>query len=123
MDLDLVGREIVDGAIKVHRVFGPGLLESAYERALAHELSRRGFEVRTQVALPVIYEGTRLGIGYRLDLVVEGSIVIEVKAVERLLPIHQAQLISYLKLGKYPLGYLMNFHEYLLKDGLRRFAN
>ena len=120
--LEAAGRQIVDAAIKVHRVLGPGLLESTYEHCLVHELHARGLEVGRQVALPILFEGLRLDAGYRLDLVVANSIIIEVKSVEALSRLHEAQLLTYLKLSGYRLGYLMNFNAVQLRHGLRRFV-
>ena len=122
MPLHDAGKEIVDGAMRVHSLLGPGLLEHAYLECLVHELATRGLEVRRQVPLPIVYEGVKLDAGYRLDLVVQGTIVVEVKAVASLLPVHEAQLLSYLRLGTYPIGFLINFHERHLKNGLRRFV-
>ena len=107
----------------MHTRLGPGLLESAYEGCLAQELGLRGLHVQTQVALPVFYEGVKVEVGYRIDLMVEDLIVIEVKSVETLLPVHEAQIITYLKLSEKRLGFLMNFNVRLIKEGLRRFAN
>lgn len=115
--------EIIGSAIEVHRSLGPGLLESAYETCLAYELGERGFNVERQKSLPVIYREVKLEAGYRLDLLVNGSVIVEVKAVERLLPIHDAQLISYLRLSGCSLGLLINFNVKLLKDGIRRLVN
>ena len=117
-----VAAAIVDAAIKVHRVLGPGLLESAYEVCLAHELSLRGFELQQQLVLPVIYEGVTLDAGYRLDMVVDGRVVVELKSVDSLLPVHQAQLITYLKLSGISVGLLINFNVRMLRDGLKRVA-
>ena len=114
---------IVDSAIRVHSKLGPGLLESAYEACLAHELRRRGHEVITQVPIPVVYEGVRLDVGYRADLVVDNRILVEVKAVTKLIPVHDAQIISNLKLSGYRVGLLINFHTRRLKDGISRFVN
>jgi GxxExxY protein len=119
-EIDALARQIVDAGLKVHRALGPGLLESAYEHCLAHELGLRGLAVRRQVPLPVVYEGLRLDAGYRLDLVVVGAIVVEVKAVEALSRLHEAQLMTYLKLSGCRLGFLMNFNVPLFKDGVRR---
>lgn len=119
---DGVAREIVDAGLKVHRTLGPGLLESAYEQCLAHELSLRGVPVQRQVALPVVYEGLQLDAGYRLDAVVGNSVIVEVKAVEALSRLHEAQVLTYLKLSKLKLGLLMNFNVALFRDGVRRFA-
>jgi GxxExxY protein len=121
--IDRIAREVVDAAFKVHSSLGPGLLESAYEACLAHELTKRGYRVERQKAQPVIYEGLEIEVGYRLDLLVEDVIIIELKAVEQLAPIHQAQLLTYLKLSSKQLGFLMNFNVPLIKDGIRRIAN
>jgi len=114
---------VVDSAIKVHSALGPGLLESAYHACLAHELRKRGLIVLTHVALPVTYEGIKLDLGYRVDLLVERSVVVELKAVTRLMPIHEAQLLSYLKLGGFRAGLLINFHVDRLKNGIKRMIN
>lgn len=114
---------IVDAAFKVHRHFGPGLLESAYEACLAHELLGMGFEVEKQVALPLVYRDVKLDAGYRLDLWVERTVIIEVKAVEEIHPVHMAQMLTYLKLTGNHLGLILNFHSALLKDGMRRVVN
>jgi GxxExxY protein len=112
--------QVIGLAMEVHRQLGPGLLESAYEECLAFEFASHGLTFGRQVPLPVVYKRVKLDCGYRLDLVVENRIVIEVKAVERLLPIHEAQVLTYLRLGCYPIGLLMNFNGPTLKDGLRR---
>lgn len=122
-DLNHVSGQVVDCAIKVHSALGPGLLESAYEACLNHELRSRGHSVRAQHPLPVIYNEIRLDIGYRIDLLVDDAVVVEIKAVEKLLPIHEAQLLSYLKLSGYKIGLLINFHVLHLKDGIRRMVN
>lgn len=116
-------RAVVDAAIKVHSALGPGLLESVYEACLAHELAQRGLGIERQVSLPVRYGGVVVDAGLRLDLVVEQCLVVELKTVEALLPIHTAQLLTYLKLGDYPLGLLLNFNVPHLKDGIKRLAN
>jgi GxxExxY protein len=121
--IDRIAKEVVDAAFKVHSNLGPGLLESAYEACLAHELTKRGYRVERQKAQPVIYEGLEIEVGYRLDLLVEDLIIIELKAVEQLAPIHQAQLLTYLKLSSKQLGFLVNFNVPLIKDGIRRIAN
>jgi GxxExxY protein len=113
----------VEAAFRVHRWFGPGLLESAYEVCLVHELIDMGFVVETQVALPVIYRGVKLDAGYRLDIWLNRKVIIEVKAVEELHPVHTAQMITYLKLTENHLGLLINFRSALLKDGIRRIVN
>lgn len=114
---------IVDAAFKVHRHFGPGLLESAYEACLAHELISMGFRIERQVALPLVYQDVKLDAGYRLDLWVERKVIIEVKAVDELLPVHIAQMLTYLKLTGNRLGLMINIHSALLKDGMRRVVN
>jgi GxxExxY protein len=108
--------------MKVHSALGSGLLESAYAACLRHELLKRGLRVDCEVPLPVVYDGVRLDAGYRLDLVVEDTVVVELKAIEALAPIHQAQIISYLKLSGKPIGLLINFHSLRLKDGIKRFV-
>ncbi len=118
--LDAVARAIVDSGLKVHRVLGPGLLESAYEHCLAHELTARGLSVARQIALPIVYEGTPLDAGYRIDLLVEDAVIVEIKAVQELTRLHEAQVLTYLKLSGRRLGLLMNFNVTLFKDGLRR---
>ena len=123
MKLDKYSGEVVDAAMKVHSALGPGLLEGAYEACLAYELRKRGLGVVVQLPLPVVYEGVELELGYRLDLLVNAAIVLELKAVTRLLPIHEAQLLSYLKLSGYRLGLLINFHALHLKDGIKRMVN
>jgi GxxExxY protein len=115
--------EIVDAAIAVHSVLGPGLLESAYEACLAYELRKRGLTVETQVALPVVYEAVHLEVGYRIDLLVENVIVLELKACESIAAVHRVQLLSYLRLSGKPLGLLLNFHVALMKDGIVRMRN
>jgi GxxExxY protein len=111
---------VIGCAIEVHRFLGPGLLESAYESCLVYELGARGCRVERQRGLPVVYRGIRIDCGYRLDLVVDEVVIVEVKAVESLQPIHSAQLLSYLKLSGLPLGLLINFNVGLLKQGIRR---
>ena len=114
---------IVDAAFRVHRFFGPGLLESAYEACLAHELLSMGFKVEKQVSLPLVYHDVKLDAGYRLDLWIERTVIIEVKAVEELHPIHMAQMLTYLKLTGNKLGLIINSHSALLKNGMRRVVN
>jgi len=119
-EIEAIARTAVDAGLKVHSVLGPGLLESAYEACLAHELERRGVPFRSQAALPIIYEGTKLDAGYRIDLLLADAIILEIKSVDALAPIHQAQLLTYLKLSGCRLGFLMNFNVPLFKDGLKR---
>ncbi|MBW4582970.1 MAG: GxxExxY protein [Tildeniella nuda ZEHNDER 1965/U140] len=116
-------RQTIGSCIEVHRHLGPGLLESAYEHCLCHELSLVGLVFERQKPLPVVYKGVRLDCGYRLDLVVESRLILELKAVETLLPIHDAQLLTYLKLSRLTLGLLINFNVPVLKSGLKRIAN
>jgi GxxExxY protein len=123
MSLNDVSGQIVDEAMKVHSALGPGLLESAYEKCMLFELHRRGLQATAQVALPIVYEEVRIDAGYRVDLLVEDAVLVELKAVESILPIHKAQLISYLKLSGKQLGLLINFHVEHLRDGISRFAN
>ena len=111
---------IVNSAMKVHSVLGPGLLESAYQACLSHELRRRGLELAAQVPLPVVYEGCKLEVGYRVDLVVECRVVVEVKSVEAIHPIHEAQLLTYMKVSGIHTGLILNFNEPRLIDGIRR---
>jgi GxxExxY protein len=106
--------------LKVHKALGPGLLESAYEHCLAYELGSRGIPVLRQIALPIVYEGVRVNAGYRLDMVIGDSIIIEVKAIDQLTRLHEAQLLTYLRLSGLRLGFLMNFNVELFKTGLRR---
>lgn len=118
-----LSHEIIKAALKVHSVLGPGLLESAYEACLLYELQRAGFKVAAQVALPVIYEAVRLDLGYRIDILVEETVLVELKAIEEILPVHKAQLLSYLRLSKKSLGLLINFNVSHLKDGIHRVLN
>ena len=118
-----IGEKVIGAAMRVHTALGPGLLESAYEACLAHELEAVGFSVRQQVVLPIVYEKLRLDAGYRLDLLVNELIVVEPKAIEKLTDIHRAQLLSYLKLGGYKLGYIMNFNVVRLREGIVRMVN
>ncbi len=121
-ELDPLTHEIIGGAIEVHRELGPGLLESIYEECLAIELSDRGLSVERQVIVPVEFKGRQVEPGYRLDLFVNRQIVLEVKAVEKVLPVHEAQLLTYLKLTKARLGFILNFHVPVMKDGIHRRA-
>jgi GxxExxY protein len=121
--LNRISGIIVDAAIAVHSTLGPGLLESAYEACLEFELKQRGLRVQAQVPLPVVYESVKLEIGYRIDLLVENAIIIELKACEAIAPVHRIQLLSYLKLSGKPLGLLLNFHVALMKNGIVRMKN
>jgi len=113
---------VVDAGIKVHSALGPGLLESVYEQCLAYELAQRGLSVRRQVPLPIVYGNFKIDTAYRIDMLVGEAVIIEVKAVEALTPVHHAQLLTYLKLSGLRLGFLMNFNVALLKQGLKRIA-
>lgn len=113
---------IINAAIEVHRELGPGLLESAYEACLAHLLTDRGFRIERQKPIPLLFQGVRLECGYRADLIVEEKVLVELKTVERLEPVHQAQVLSHLKLAHLRVGLLINFHVYRLRDGIKRFA-
>jgi len=119
-ELNRITQEIIGAAIEVHKALGPGLLESAYEECLCRELSLREIPFDRQKSLPVQYKGMELDCGYRLDVVVAGSVVVEIKAISHIEPIHEAQLLTYLKLGGWKLGLLINFNVPVLKDGIRR---
>ena len=118
-----LGTKIIDAAMQVHRELGPGLLESVYEVCLIEELKNKGLKVESQVRLPIVYKGKELKKDFIIDLLVEDKIVIELKAVEDLLPVHEVQLVTYLKLSGMKLGYLINFNVSLLKFGIRRRIN
>ncbi|MCK5815324.1 MAG: GxxExxY protein [Flavobacteriaceae bacterium] len=115
--------KIIGAAIEVHRTLGPGLLESAYQECLLFELKNSGLNVEKEKSLPIIYKDIKLDHGYRIDLLVENKIVLELKTVETLTDVHTAQILTYLKLGNYPIGLLINFHTKLLKNGLKRYIN
>jgi GxxExxY protein len=123
MELNEVSAQVVDAAMKVHSVLGPGLLENAYEVCLKYELEKRGLRVQQQVGLPVVYEGVRIDLGYRLDLLVEDEIIVELKTVDKLTAVHEAQLLSYLKLSAKKIGLLINFNVAHLKNGIKRMVN
>ena len=117
-----VSRAVITAAMKVHSALGPGLLESAYEACLAYELRKAGHKVECQLVLPVVYDGVTLDIGYRMDMLVDDVVVVEIKCVEGINEVHKAQVISYLKLSKKSLGLVINFHVVHLKDGIKRFV-
>jgi GxxExxY protein len=121
-ELNAIADDIVDSALKVHSALGPGLLESVYEICLAHELTKRGYKVRRQVEVPVIYDGIRFDTGFRLDLLVDDLVIIEIKAVEDEHPVHEAQLLSHMRLLGKRLGFLINFNVALIKQGIKRRA-
>jgi GxxExxY protein len=123
MDIERVAREIVDSAIKIHRTLGPGLFESTYQKCLTHELGSRGWQVQNELVLPITYDGVQIESGYRLDMLVEEMVVIENKTVDEIAPIHTTQLLTYLRLGGYRLGFLLNWKVVLLKDGIQRIIN
>ena len=118
--IEHVGTIVVDSAIRVHRELGPGLLESAYQACLAYELRKVGFEVSCERRLPFKYRRILIDVGYRMDMVVEDLVIVENKSVERILPIHEAQLLTYLKISGYRLGFLLNWHVSLMKNGIKR---
>ncbi|HEY2170435.1 MAG TPA: GxxExxY protein [Candidatus Angelobacter sp.] len=117
-----VTHAIIGAAMKVHSALGPGLLEKAYSACLAYELRKQGFDVKTEVELPVIYESVRIDLGYRIDLLVNDLVIVELKCVEKIAPVHEAQIISYLRLCRKSVGLLINFHVRHLKDGIKRFV-
>jgi GxxExxY protein len=121
--LNEITNQIIGAAMAVHSVLGPGLLESTYELCLQHELEQQGLRVERQVALPVVYRGVRLECGYRIDLLIEGVVVVEVKAVSELLPVHGSQVLSYLRLSGCRVGLILNFDVVRMKDGIRRIVN
>ena len=123
MRLSEISGAVVDAAMKVHTALGPGLLESAYEGCLAHELRKRGHEVTIQLSLPVVYDGVSIDAGYRIDLLVDDAVIVELKAVDRIAPVHEAQLLTYLKLSGKKIGLLINFNVAHLKDGIKRMVN
>lgn len=118
-----IGEIVIGAAIKVHSVVGPGLLESTYETCLAYEMEKRDVQIRKQVLLPVQYEELTVDDGYRIDILVEDKVVVELKAVTAILPVHRGQLLTYLRLGGFKLGYLLNFHVPHMRDGIVRMVN
>ena len=123
MDIDQLSNKIIGAAIEVHKTLGPGLLESAYEECMCHELDLRGLSYERQKPLPVFYKGTKLDCGYRLDIVVNEGIILELKSCESIEPIHKAQLLTYLKLSGLKLGLILNFKTPMMKDGIVRIVN
>ena len=121
--IEEIGNNVIGCAIKVHRFLGPGLLESAYQKCLTYELNQLGYKVKCEVSLPIRYNGLCILTGYRIDMLVEKSIIIENKTVDNLLSIHDAQLLTYLKLSKLKLGYIINWKTELLKQGIKRMVN
>lgn len=121
MDYDNeLSRQVIGRAIEVHRMLGPGLLESVYEECLCYDLAQSGIQFARQQRMPIVYKGVELDCDFRLDLVVDGSLIVEIKAVQQVLPIHEAQLLTYLKVSGIPMGLLLNFNEAMLKQGIRR---
>jgi GxxExxY protein len=118
--INLITKQVIDAAFQVHSKLGPGLLESVYELCLAHELGKRNLKYKSQVAVPVLYDGVKIDAGFRLDLLVEDQVIVELKAVEQVLPVHEAQLLTYLKLTQLRLGLLINFNVPLIKQGIKR---
>jgi len=120
LEFDELSNRVIGCALEVHRRLGPGLLESAYEQCLAHELATAGIPFELQCPLPVQYKGIKIECGYRIDFLVDGAIVVELKSVDKVLPIHEAQLLTYMKLAGVPIGLLVNFNVKLLKSGIKR---
>jgi GxxExxY protein len=123
MDVEAIAKEIVDSAIKVHRTLGPGLFESTYQHCLAYEIRKRGLRVDCEVVLPILYDGVRIESGYRLDMLVEDAVVIENKTVDEFAPIHATQLLTYLRMGGFHVGFLINWKVDLIKNGIKRIVN
>jgi GxxExxY protein len=123
MTANEISHAVISAALKVHSALGPGLLESAYEACLAHELRKAGLRVETQVGLPVVYDGIRLDLGYRIDMLVNDLVVVELKSVEEISRVHVAQVLSYMKLSKKQLGLIINFNVLRLKDGIKRLVD
>lgn len=123
MKLNDISGTIIGSAIKVHKALGPGLLENAYEGCLVYELAQHGLKCQTQLKLPVVYNGVKIKTGYRLDLLVECTVIVELKTVKKIMPIHEAQLLSYLKMSKLKLGLILNFNTKILKQGIKRIVN
>jgi GxxExxY protein len=122
-DIDALGTAIIGAAIRVHRVLGPGLLESAYQKCLEYELIKIGYHVACELSLPIQYETILIDAGYRIDMLIENSVIIENKTVEHILPIHEAQLLTYLKMKGCHLGYLLNWNVPVMKDGIKRMVH
>lgn len=123
MTEEQIGHTLIGAALKVHSAVGPGLLESAYEACLLYELEKQGLPTRRQVSIPVRYDDLTIENGYRIDLLIGGLVIVELKALEAILPVHRAQLLSYLRLGHYRLGYLLNFNLAHMRDGIIRIVN
>jgi GxxExxY protein len=121
--IEQVGKTVIDSAFKVHTALGPGLLESTYGLCLTHEIKKAGLSVRREMIIPIQYDDLTVENGYRIDLVVDNQVVVELKAVEAILPVHRGQVLSYLRLGKFKLGYLLNFNVAHMRDGITRLVN
>ncbi len=121
--LNTLSKEVIDSIYQVHRILGPGLLEKAYQKCLCVELSKRGIKNEMEVELPLIYRNIDVDVNYRIDILIEGKIVLELKSVEKILPIHEAQLLTYLKLSRNKLGFLVNFNVKYIKEGIKRMVN
>ena len=122
LDIEAIAKDVVDCAIKVHKTLGPGLLESAYQFCHAYELRKRGWDVETELKLPLLYEDQRIDVGYRIDTLINRSVIIENKVVESILPVHEAQLLTYMKLTGCKIGFLLNWNVALMKHGVKRFV-
>ena len=122
-ELNQITDAIIGCSIEIHKQLGPGLLESAYRECLFYELKNNGFDVKREITMPIVYKEIKLDYGYRMDLLVENKVVVELKTVDFIMDVHKAQLLTYLKLGNYKLGLLINFNETLLKDGIKRIIN
>jgi GxxExxY protein len=122
-ETEKAAKAVLDAAFTVHSNLGPGLLESVYETCLAHELRIQGLAVQVQITLPVVYADIRIDTGYRLDMLIDNRVIVEIKSVEQILPVHQAQILTYLKLSGYRLAFLINFNVRHLRDGIQRFVN
>jgi len=118
-----IAKHILDASFKIHRQLGPGLFESVYEHILEHELIKKGIEVKAQVSIPVIWEGVKMDKGFRADLIVDSKVIVEIKSIDAINPVHQKQLLTYLRLTNIKLGLLLNFNEALMKDGIQRIVN
>lgn len=123
VDLEEIGSHVVNSAVKIHRSLGPGLLESAYQQCLAYELRKAGFQVESEVVIPIQYEEIQIDNGYRVDMLINDAVIVENKTVDRLLRIHMAQILTYLKMKDLRLGYLINWNVKLIKDGIQRLVN
>jgi len=123
MDIEEIAKKVVDAAIKVHTVLGPGLMESAYQKCMDYELKKDGLTVECEVLLPIIYDKIIIDAGYRIDMIIQGCIIIENKTVDKLMPIHEAQLLTYLKMKNVKIGFLLNWNVPRMKDGIKRMVN